>query len=438
MVRPSRNVSNMRRAAVQDQSAWNQLAADAAAMDRGPVDPQLVAWMRQQRPGSSRAWATGALATMPDDEVNPPPGAKLDTYPWARSWGSYLNAIRDRQDGTGARSVIRKVMDSRPLFTDAAMGERVPSEGGFLVPERLRITVLSYMQTGIIYPRATVVEMDSQRVPVPILDNPSQASSAQALGGMTFSFTEEGQAIPASVPNFGRLALEAWPDKALLKNVPNELLADATPFTEVFLPQTIAKGLSWHIDDYALNTGTGVGQPQALVNAPGAYAVTRGTGSKVLLADLATMFKALHPASKMSALAPGDTPVAWLISNSAMDQILELYLAVGTPTNTAVAPPDWYQAGDGREVGASILGIPVIVNDHQASVGSAGDVMLADLSLLLLGERSAMTVELGPGAGFASDTTHIRVRYRWDCRFWPQSNITLTTGQVTSGLVVLH
>jgi HK97 family phage major capsid protein len=101
------------------------------------------------------------------------------------------------------------------------MGERIPSEGGFLVPWRLTSQVLAYMETGIVRPRCTVVPMTAPKVAVPILDNPSQASGAQALGGMTFSFTEEGQAITATVPDFGRVVLQAWPDKALLKGIPN-------------------------------------------------------------------------------------------------------------------------------------------------------------------------------------------------------------------------
>ncbi len=50
-----------------------------------------------------------------------------------------------------------------------------------------------------------------------------------------------------------------------------------------------------------------------------------------------------------------------------------------------------------------------------------------------------MTVEVSSkGTGFPTDTSNIRVRYRWDARFWPQSTITLANGKVVSPLVVLH
>jgi HK97 family phage major capsid protein len=361
----------------------------------------------------------------------PPIGAQLDHFPWARSWRSYLTVIKDRADFQGARAAIRKVMDgARPL--NAALSERVPAEGGFLVPERLRSQVLNYMMGSIIRPRCTVLTLDSERVPVPLLDNPSQASGAQALGGLTFSFTEEGAAIPASVPNFGRIVLEAWPDKALMQNVPNELISDSAAFTDYFLPQVIAKGLSWHIDDYALYQGTGTGQPQALVNAPGAVAVTRNppSGFSVGHVDVVTMLKNLHPASKCCA--------TWLASEDVFSQLLELYEIVGSaPTGQDIPPPKTmlYNSDSGRW---ELLGLEIIPNDHQPAAGTVGDLMLADLDLLLLGERDSMVIEVAPHAGFGSDTSHIRVRHRWDSRYWLQSSVTLTNGKVVSPLVVLH
>lgn len=432
MVRASRNVSNLRRAAAGDP--WAELERlNAEADPRRPLlSAQSAREMRAGARGAGRVWARSdslpVLAALEDRD--PPPGAALDDHGWARSWGSFLGAIRDKDDRLGARAACAKAMEaSRPRN---ALGERVPAEGGFLVPERLRQVVLSYMQTGIVMPRCTVVEMDSLRVPIPVLDNPSQASGAQALGGLTWSFTPEGQAIAATTPNFGRVALEAWPDKALLKNVPNEFLADATPFTEDFLPRVVAEGLSWHVDDMALYQGTGAGQPQALVNAPAAVAVTRNppSGFHVGHIDVVTMLKSLHPASKCCAV--------WLASEDVFDQLLELYEIIGSaPSGQEIPPPQTlvYNSQAGRW---ELLGLEIVTNDHQPAAGTAGDLMLADMSLLLLGERSAMTVETAAGTAFASDQSYIRFVYRWDARYWPQSSYTTSAGKVVSPLVVLH
>jgi HK97 family phage major capsid protein len=358
------------------------------------------------------------IAPDDDDQDEDAPGAALDHFPWGRSWSAFLGVVRDNGPaGQGARAAIR-----------AAMGERVPSEGGFLVPENLRAQILTYMTGGIVRPRCTLVPMDSLRVPIPLLDNPDQASGAQALGGLTFAMTEESTAIPASVPNFGRIALEARKAAAYLENVPNELLADATAFTEVFLPVTIARGLDWFIDDMAIWTGSGVGEPQALVNAPGQVTVTRNTSDTVLHADVVAMLKALHPASK--------TTASWLASEDVFDQLLELYeLAGSSPTNTTIAPPNVLKFKGGSW---TLFGLEVLVNDHQPAVGTPGDLALCDLRLYLWGERAEMLVETSSkGAGFAADASNIRVKQRFDGRFWLQSPVTLANGKVTSPLVVL-
>jgi HK97 family phage major capsid protein len=362
------------------------------------------------------------------------PGAVLDGEPWAANWATFLRAVNDPRDSS-----------ARTKIANAAMGERVGSEGGFLVPEVLRAQVLAYMTPAIVRPRATVLPMSSLRLPVPTLDNPSQASTNQALGGLTFSFTEEGAAIANTTPAFGRVVLEAR-KLAALCTAPNELADDAGGAWGDFLARVIAMGLAWVEDDYFIGTnGTGVGCPQSLINAPCAVGIDRNTSSDVLFLDVVAMFKALHPASKQVGLAPGVTDVCWLLSSSAMDQLLELNYQVtiadgdGTNTTTTPIPPSgWFSMGDGHDIGPNMLGLPAIVTDHQPAIGSTGDVILADLRHFLIGDRQVMQIERAPlGAQFINDNSLFRVRSRVDGRYWVQSASTTEAGQSVSPVVVL-
>jgi hypothetical protein len=358
------------------------------------------------------------------------PGLALDGEPWAQSWGQFMRAVMDPFDGS-ARKAIAGVMTR---VQNASFTERIPSEGGFLVPERLRDEVLSYMTGAVIRPRATYVPMDSLRVPIPLLDNPTQADGAQALGGMTFSLVEEGATIPASVPTFGREALEARKVAGYLASVPNELIADATPFTDVFLPRTIAQGLSWYEEDLFTN-GTGAGEPMGLISAPGAVQQDRTSANAVVMADLMAMIKALHPQAERG-------NAVWLLSDTVFSQLLEMYLNVGgstAPTDiTPTPPPEWLTFSEVLNCWR-LLGIPAFPTDHQPPLGSTGDVILGDLSLYLIGDRGMMTVEVSAkGPGFGSDTSNIRVRHRIDGRYWVQEPITTEQGQTVSPLVVLN
>ena len=359
------------------------------------------------------------------------PGAKLDGYPWARSWGAFMRALTDLDD-SGPRQVIAN-----------AMGERIPSEGGFLVPEALRSQVFAYVAPAIIRPRSSAVyPMSTLRLSVPVLDNLSQAGGQQALGGLTFAVTEEGAGITPTTPSHGRLVLEARKIAAYLEGVPNEFADDAAGAFGDFLAQVIGLGYAWEEDDLFIS-GTGIGEPQGLISAPCAVAVSRAnSGEPPVDADIIAMFKALAPPSKQHGLSPGVTEVAWLVSSTVMDALLELYyLPVGASATSGspVTVPSWFSMGDGNTVAPSFMGLPAIVTDHQPAAGTAGDLVLADLRFYAIGDRMDLTIERSQqGAGFGSGTSNWRVKSRVDGRYQVLSSYTTGANQVVSPVVVLH
>lgn len=348
-----------------------------------------------------------------------------------------MKAIASENDSS-ARAYIKRVMNA------AGMSERLPGGGGFLVPETLRSQVLAYVTGAIVRPHAMVLPMASQRLAVPLLDNLTQAGGTQALGGLTFAMTEEGAGITPSIPSFGRAVMEARKLAAYMQGVSNDFVSDAAGAFGDFTARVIALGYGWTEDDLFFN-GTGVGEPQGIQNAPCAVAVGRANaGQAAVFTDIIAMFRALHPAIKQHGLTSGVTSVAWLLSASVIDALVELYFNVGgasTPsTITPVAPPSWFTMGDGDKVTPSLLGLPAIVTDHQPASGAVGDVMLCDLSNYMIGDRLAMTIERStesPGA-FGTDTSNFRIRSRIDGRYWIQSATTTEANQQVSPVVVLH
>lgn len=354
------------------------------------------------------------------------PGAALDGQPWARSWGAFMRAVLDPMDST-ARQFIANAM-TRPA--NAAFSERIPAEGGFLVPEYLRSQVLAYMTTAIVRPQAMVLPMASLRISVPNLDNPGQADGAQALGGMTFAWAEEAAAITPSVPAFGRSTLEARKAAGYLQDVPNELVEDGAGGFGDFLARVVAMGYAWFEDD-AFISGTGVGEPQGILSAPCAIQVTRAGSDAVQAIDIVNMYKQLHSQSKR-----GDT-ACWLVSDDGFAQLLDISVAVGSPASGIAGTSMWLNWSETARCWM-LLGQPLFPSDHLPSVGTTGDVVLADLAHYLIGDRLEMTVERSEkGPGFGSDTSGFRVRSRVDGRYWIQSPITTEAGQTVSPVVIL-
>lgn len=349
-----------------------------------------------------------------------PPGAVLDGEPFARSFAAFLNAIRD--PGKGGSATAHQIIRN-------AMTERTGSGGGFLLPWLLTEKIFAYLTEAIIYPRASVLTMGEYRVGLPTLDNPSQAGGAQGLGGVTFSIVEDGKPIPASNPQFGAQFLDARKLAALISPVPDELADDAEAAFDDLFARVIGMGLSWEIDDLLFN-GTGSGEPEGILNASAALPVTRTSPSNAPVhADVIALLKRLHPASKKTA--------TWLASEDVFDALVDEYLAVGSPTTQAVAPP-LALVFNSLTGTWELFGVPLELSDHQPPAGTPGDLCLADLSLMQVGNREMMTIERSQlGATFTSAASAYRVRTRIDARYLPQSTYTLSNGKVVSPLVVL-
>jgi HK97 family phage major capsid protein len=358
------------------------------------------------------------------------PGAKLNGYPWARSLGAFLAAIADKDDKSGARGIIRQVMEQDRPRAAAGLSERLPAEGGFLVPEVLARKIETYMTGAVIVPRSQQIPMTSLRQPVPVLDAPNQSSGV--LGGMTFSMVAESANIPATVPVFGVLSLEARKFAAYLTSVPNELCDDSPVFSEIFLPQIVGRGLAWQEDYLAIN-GDGIAEPQGLLNAPAALYQVRATSDTVGVADIVGMLKQLHPQSKRS------ESTVWLLGDDVFGVLLELATITGTTPTSGVSAPQLWLDYDADAGFWRLLGYPAFPTDWQPALGSTGDCILVDLSLYLWGDRGAMTVERSmKGGGFINDTSNFRFRHRIDGRLWPQQSYTLSNSQVVSPLVILE
>jgi HK97 family phage major capsid protein len=383
---------------------------------------------------TTEAIAGQLLSTGPSPALSGPgtryrkdaPGARLDGQPWAASWPKFLAAVFGEEPA--ARQFIMN-----------AWTERVPSEGGFLVPESLRSQVMSYVTPPVVRPRAMVLPMGTLRMGVPYVDNPSQASGKQALGGLTFSFVEDGAPIPPSAPGLGRAMLEARKLAALIE-IPNELESDAAGALGDFIARVIAIGYGWTEDDHYI-AGTGTHGPQGILSAECAVTVSR-SGSPVNAADVATMLSKLHPAALAAGLTPGVTDVGWLVSEGLLAAILQMYLVPGGSAATAGAPaalPSWLSLGDGHMIGPSILGLPAFVTDHQPAAGSIGDLALVDFRNYLIGDRAELVIERSAaGSGFVTDITNYRVKARVDGRYWIPGATTTKAGAQVSPVVILQ
>lgn len=349
----------------------------------------------------------------------------LTRFVWAALKGEHMAAQNGDAAGIDALRAFKGQLAKTLEIRNANMAERVGSEGGFLVPETLRSEILALtLEDGVMREGATVIPMDSLRVPIPAVDDTSHSTSV--FGGVQAFWTAEGASLKATAPSFGRVDLEAAKLTAFTQ-IPNELLQDSVTPMDVwfhtFFPQAMA-----FFEDLAFLTGNGVNQPEGLLNCPGATVVDPGTTATIALADVIAMLCRLWPPSLKRA--------RWVTSPDGLKQLLGLGLVVGS---TAIAPPallTGYQAieapagSDGSGFNFRMFGRPLRVSEKVPYPGGGvnGTLALYDPTAYLIGDRQAMQVASSAEYSFASDEVSYRVIERLDGRGWQRTPLTPANG----------
>jgi HK97 family phage major capsid protein len=300
-----------------------------------------------------------------------------------------------------------------------AFGSVVPSDGGFLVPETLRSQLLEIaLEQAVVRPLATVVPMETARVPFPMIDSTSNATSV--FGGMIAYWGEEGAPLTDSSAKFGRITLDA---KKLtgLSAVPSELLQDSLISFTALIERLWPQALAWY-EDVAFMTGNGAGEPLGFLGAGNNAAIpvdaeTSQEADTIYIENIIKMYSRMLPASLNRA--------AWIVSPEAIPQLYTMALSVGTggaPVMLVNA------AGPGP---ATMLGRPIIVTEKAGRLGNRGDIAFVDLAYYLVGDRQLMTAASSTDYQFGSDKTTFRIIQRVDGRPWVQSAITPQNGGST-------
>lgn len=322
----------------------------------------------------------------------------------------HANTLRDGDDLRAKLDRVKKIQNS--------FGSNVPADGGFLIPETLRSELLQVaLETAVVRPRARVIPMESLRVPIPMIDSTSNASSV--FGGIVCYWTEEGASLVESQAEFGRVVLEA---KKLTgyAEAPNELVADATAFG-AFFDQVFPAAIAWY-EDTAFMTGSGVGEPLGFLNTGNAAAVSVAkesgqTASTIVWENVVKMYARMLPSSLSNAV--------WIASIDTFPELATMALSVGTGGSAV-----WLNNGqDGPPM--TILGRPVIFTEKASTLGTAGDLNFVDLGYYLVGDRQVMQAMSSPHYKFQSDKTAYRIIQRVDGRPWIQSAITPKNGGAT-------
>lgn len=361
----------------------------------------------QQQAASLARPTAGSTTTVP---ATP----KTSQAGWV-NFGEQLRAI--------ARAYSGGEVDGRLTRAPFGAGETDPSGGGFLVDVDFAETILTRAyDMGEIAKRVFKLGISSNAngIKIPGIDETSRVTGSR-WGGVQAYWVGEGDAATATKPRFRLIELDLKKLMAIWY-VTDELMSDATALTGI-ANQAFAEEIMFMIENSVL-AGTGAGMPLGILNAPCTIQVAadKGQPSKTLsYQNVLNMWARMWMRSRYNSV--------WLINQDVEPQLYSMSLVTGT-SGSPVYMPSGMAKGEAVSPYATLFGRPVIPVEYCSTLGTPGDIILADFTQYVMADKNTMQQMSSIHVRFLTDEMTFRLTYRADGQ--PIWNAPLTPFQGTN------
>lgn len=338
------------------------------------------------------------------------------------NFGEYAKSVRNAVVNPGQ-------MDPRLIKNATASTYGTESsgpDGGFAVPPEYRSTIEQLvLGEESILARCDSSPTSSSRVTV----TTDESTAWQTSGGVLAYWGSEAGTMNQSKPQLKEISVPLHKLYALVP-VTDELLEDA-PMLGSFLASKAGAKLDFAVTDAIIN-GTGVGQPLGILNAACTVSVAKETSQAAAtivaanILKMATRMPARNYANAVWLCNQDTIQMLWQMNLTFKDAVGSAGIAAGTRMPTITLP------GENGQTFSTIMGRPVIVTQSCQTLGTVGDIILADLSAYFApykagGIRSDLSMHLWFDQGLQA--------FRWTFRVggqpWLGAAITPKNGSNT-------
>jgi len=313
------------------------------------------------------------------------------------SFGEQLQAIM--KAGVGER-VDPRLHEVRAV---SGLSEGVGADGGFLLQPDFSAELLRVaFETGKLASRCRTITLGDRAnsIKIPGVDETSRASTR--WGGIVAYWADEAALKTKSKPAFRQIELNL--NKLVgLCYLTDELMDDVAAL-ESYVTTGFGEEFGFQMDDAIIN-GTGAGRPLGILNAGCLVSVGAETGqaaATVVFENIAKMWSRIFAQSQGNAV--------WLINQNVWPELFNLYLAVGTGGSAVFQPP----GGLSQSPYSTLMGRPIIPIEQCQSLGTVGDIMLADFGGYILATKGGMRTDMSIHVRFIYDESVFRFVYRVD------------------------
>lgn len=291
------------------------------------------------------------------------------------------------------------------------------SAGGFLIPDAYGDMVeLFTPQEAIFRPRATIVDGGEQPDSKTIMPALDQSGDNGVYAGVSVDWVEEGGKKPETDYDYTDVVLEPSEIAAHIP-ISDKLLRNAPS-----VAGTVNQLLTWGIaqaEDDAFMTGDGLGKPLGVIGHDATISQNRDTSDEVNYADIVNMYS--------NAVMGGE--YVWTINQTVLPELMQM---------TDAGSNLIWQPNAQEGVPGTLLGIPVMINQRQPSLGNTGDVALMDLSYYYINDGVGTMIASSEHVEFLNNKTVIKAFKTVDGQPAIKDTLSLEDGTTVSPFVTLN
>jgi HK97 family phage major capsid protein len=364
----------------------------------------------KERIENEPAIKSGGHLVVTQDETD-----KKAAMPWA-SLGEQLKAVY-----VAATQPHRT--DERLKAQKAILGanETVPSDGGFLVQPNFSSEIFrAATEVGQVVPRVRRIPIGAgaNGLIMNAVDETSRATGSR-WGGVQAYWAAEGDTATATKPKFRQMELKLNKLMAVMYAT-DELLADTTALGAI-AQQALSEEITWTAEN-AIFRGTGAGQPVGIIGHASTVSVAKETNqpaATILVNNIFKMWARMWSRSRANAV--------WFINQDIEPQLLALEFPVGTGGMPAYMPP----GGLSQSPYGTLLGRPIIPVEYASTLGTVGDIILADLTQYVMIDKGGIQAAESMHVQFLTDQMAYRWTYRLDGQPAWRTTLTPANGSAT-------
>lgn len=308
------------------------------------------------------------------------------------------------------------------------MTQSVNSEGGVLVPPGFSKNIWErvLVQSNSLLSDCDRITIDQgvESVTVPAINETSRADGSR-MGGIRGYWKGELTQMAESRPQFREVKLTPH-ELYVFIYISDKLLRNAPATASRIIERGAAEEIRFKIGDAIIN-GDGLGKPRGIIGHDATVSVAKESGqgaATIVPANIRKMMSRLHINFRDGA--------KWYVNQDVLPVMEAMEFAVGVGGVPAYMPP----GGMADAPYSRLYGRPVVPIEYAATVGTVGDIILANLQGYAAAVKGFVDSAYSIHLKFDYAQTAYRVIFEMDGQPWLNSAITPYKGTNTTSPVV--